>query len=754
MFVFVENSIATTTSFTVPGNYNPGQSVNYVVRGDEAPNIDESCVGAIAQCREKPQNSVDYNTWTCYTYIGIVLDFDELGCSATCDWNIKSCSALDRCGGGNVIQPGVCPATGSDQCTTGEWYKTCCFSDGSFGTCGSSGGPGTGTCIDGSQTTVCNNFNQCSPSYQCQGRTPASLCGNGQIDPGEQCDSNNLNGNTCGSVGKTGTPSCNSNCIVDYSTCVTTVPTPGPNLPLCYAPTSCPTGNACAPTGTDYHDARGCINAQSISGNQCGSGTITCPDGQIRQCTKTCTSGSCGSCVPSIPCCPAPPAAPTCGTGYPTPIKNSNGCTTSYTCACPTPPTQPQCQFGTELKTNIDSKNCVTGYSCKPIPCVQSFSLQPTGNAADNFDLPTKTAVYKKSGEYTWIIKAKEESTVTCPATYLLTDVVTYGKCDPSTGIFPVGTIAYTAGGKVSSFATSLGSPQNVQDVFKVHIKSNGGACSLTFNIKSSSGTSVDPGFSVVPPSAPVVAEFDYFGNNQLFTARWNAYYTAAPENKMNVECGLNCDPTIQDCAAIGKACTPYPFEQGTESLKKGSCTVTNPAYDFTQNGNKIKCLFYDPEQGKGQYTAVVNHDFNAYDFDINAPGGTITTPVGQPFILELNIINNGLFSDRYNVGISSASPEFVSVSSTSITTDSVNSRAIFPVIISVTPLVDVDNTISLTITSLDCPTCAPKTFTIPVRSGTYNLPEYGIEGFLQIVLIATVFLFYNPISKQNFRRR
>lgn len=55
-----------------------------------------------------------------------------------------------------------------------------------------------------------------------------SVCGNGVLDAGEECDGANLGGHTCASRGFTeGTLSCNSNCTFNTSACVTIVPSGG-----------------------------------------------------------------------------------------------------------------------------------------------------------------------------------------------------------------------------------------------------------------------------------------------------------------------------------------------------------------------------------------------------------------------------------------------------------------------------------------------------------------------------------------------
>jgi hypothetical protein len=55
-----------------------------------------------------------------------------------------------------------------------------------------------------------------------------SLCGNGNIDSGEECDGSNLGGQTCASRGYAGgTLACNSNCAFNASQCVAAPPPAG-----------------------------------------------------------------------------------------------------------------------------------------------------------------------------------------------------------------------------------------------------------------------------------------------------------------------------------------------------------------------------------------------------------------------------------------------------------------------------------------------------------------------------------------------
>ena len=65
------------------------------------------------------------------------------------------------------------------------------------------------------------------------------VCGNGAVEPGEQCDGSNLNGTTCQSLGFAGgTLSCRSNCIFNTSGCF--------NAPFC--------GNGIVQSGEECDD--------------------------------------------------------------------------------------------------------------------------------------------------------------------------------------------------------------------------------------------------------------------------------------------------------------------------------------------------------------------------------------------------------------------------------------------------------------------------------------------------------------------
>ena len=99
----------------------------------------------------------------------------------------------------------------------------------------------------------------------------APLCGNGAINPEEQCDGSNLNGNTCATLGYSGgTLACNGSCQFNTAGCI-------PAGVLQTGQTQCDQGagtlGACpgSPTGQDAALGKGV--ARSYTDN--GDGTIT-----------------------------------------------------------------------------------------------------------------------------------------------------------------------------------------------------------------------------------------------------------------------------------------------------------------------------------------------------------------------------------------------------------------------------------------------------------------------------------------------
>lgn len=217
-----------------------------------------------------PTSPWPLNAQTC-TSLGLGFTGGTLKCnSSTCQFDTSECTLPASCGDGScngsetcascpqdcgaccgngVVDPGEqCDGSnlGGATCSSvmGAGYTgSLSCSNCSFVTSGCSPPP---SCGDGS----CNGSETCSTCPQDCG----NCCGNGAIDPGEQCDGSNLGGATCSSVmgtGYTGSLSC-SDCSFVTSGCV---PLP-----------SCGDGSC--------NGSETCANCPQDCGNCCGNGVI------------------------------------------------------------------------------------------------------------------------------------------------------------------------------------------------------------------------------------------------------------------------------------------------------------------------------------------------------------------------------------------------------------------------------------------------------------------------------------------------
>lgn len=193
------------------------------------------------------------------TTIGMGFTGGTLTCNGTCDgWITAACTGGSTCGNDTVEGNELCDLTDLDgfSCTTigqgftggtlacngtcDDWVTTACTGGGAV--CGD-GNIDAGEDCDGANlgsddcTTIGGGYTggtlYCNPSCawdvtQCTGGT--STCGNNTVEPGEACDGNDLNGYDCAAVGpfNGGALACNANCQwFDYSACTLTNPVCG-----------------------------------------------------------------------------------------------------------------------------------------------------------------------------------------------------------------------------------------------------------------------------------------------------------------------------------------------------------------------------------------------------------------------------------------------------------------------------------------------------------------------------------------------
>lgn len=392
-----------------------------------------------------------------------------------------------------------------------------------------------------------------------------------------------------------------------------------------------------------------------------------------------------------------------------------------------------------EAKNQADTSFKNSASATYEIVCIYRLSIKPM----TNFNLATKhgdsTAV-----QNTWAISLQDTgSSSSCPLVsgkleYSISSTTASGSCHSQTGIYS-GASTPPGGLKPAlPFKFSVAKNGDSNNAFKVFVKRQASNfCTISFNIVATQpGTmQLDPSFTVGAPGVstqpPQVSFFDFSGDSTVFKVDWEAFYPDEPFRTMKVECGLNCDPRIGgDCTAANEKCEPYPFVHGTEEIKKGSCSVSSPTFNFATD--KVMCLFYDPVTPSSN--TFINHGFTAVDFDVKA-ADKVTTSVGHPFELKIDVANKGKLTDSYRVDLTA--PATIDASPATITTPAVEAGKLVSAFAFVTPLVEQSDKITVKVTSLTSNKVVTKD--INVNPGLFALPEFGLTGFLQIIAIAAI---------------
>ncbi len=431
-------------------------------------------------------------------------------------------------------------------------------------------------------------------------------------------------------------------------------------------------------------------------------------------------------------------------------IASGSSASTTLSIKSPTTASTGTYQMPVTAKNNADSTFKDDSKSATyTIVCTYRLSIKQMLN----FDTGTKHGDYTGI-QYTWTLGFTDASSPSCPATidYTIPSLsYTPVDCHPRVGFYDSASNP-PAGTKLSTpykFSVSRGGSLN--NVFKVFNERNGpNPCTMSF-VTQVGGVTVDPSFTVRPGGVsnqpPYISSFDFSGNKSSLNMKWESFYPDdSPFRDMKVKCGLNCDPELTDCSkTAGKGCLPYDASQGTQEVKKNSCDVSSPSFDFTND--KIMCLFYDPSDAK--LKSRVDQPFIAIDFDVRATD-KITTTVGHPFDLKIDISNTGKLKDSYKIELSGSGT--VDISPTTITTPVIDVGQLVSTFSSITSLVNQPDTITLKVTSITSGKVVTKD--INVSSGLFALPEFGLTGLLQIIGIAAIvyFLFISKLVKKTKR--
>lgn len=150
------------------------------------------------------------------------------------------------------------------------------------------------------------------------------------------------------------------------------------------------------------------------------------------------------------------------------------------------------------------------------------------------------------------------------------------------------------------------------------------------------------------------------------------------------------------------------------------------------------------------------NYDFvytPNYDFEMRAAVES-TVVLGDAFELKVDIYNKGALSDSYNVSFAARNPLIVYITNPNATTGEVNSGRLTAVPTLITSLVAEENSIIINVTSQNRPELQ-KIAIVSLNTGKYSLPEFGLFGFIQIIVLSGIvyFLVVNGIFVKRKRR-
>lgn len=218
------------------------------------------------------------------------------------------------------------------------------------------------------------------------------------------------------------------------------------------------------------------------------------------------------------------------------------------------------------------------------------------------------------------------------------------------------------------------------------------------------------------------VSKFEYYGDLDYFNVLWSIQ----TDVKIAMECTLYGEAT--------QKCIPYPYVQ---TSGEGACAVRNPMYEFGDSAsgaeNNISCKFYD----------VINPEILSWKNETFKPVafGLFVTPVaitiGEPFSLPIQVKNLGLLTDNYTVEVTPLLPNVGVEQKYTYLKDvergeTVETRVRLAVLsLQPTPRIKVNVTSSISgfhISKI-----------IEFEGGVASLPEFGLIGILQIMIIAAL---------------
>ncbi len=269
----------------------------------------------------------------------------------------------------------------------------------------------------------------------------------------------------------------------------------------------------------------------------------------------------------------------------------------------------------------------------------------------------------------------------------------------------------------------------------------------------------------------------------------WSAYFcnkfekgtcTQTVDRTIGVRCYFNC--LLEPGDKIDVKCATKQKCEFT-GFGPASCTFSNPQYlGKTQNNfkpvNNASCKFYDTNFPLLEFVPYPNRSFYLVSF--NSKVSSASTTVGEELVLPVKTTNLGLLEDSYNVKMKALNnPEMVFISTPNVKTEKITYgktavvdeklRMLYTATVrfeimsksNTEPTSNFDDSCAvdadcsyLTNGVCMCPnlegSCSSKRCwvrnEVEITAKDASLSEFGLLGFLQIILLAAIVLFFKKL--------
>jgi len=273
----------------------------------------------------------------------------------------------------------------------------------------------------------------------------------------------------------------------------------------------------------------------------------------------------------------------------------------------------------------------------------------------------------------------------------------------------------------------------------------------IIFSNPVSAQTSLNPskpfGFS---STSIVFQDLQFSGTLDYLRIYWNTSYMGAAPPSIGVKCYLNCNPLAESCDTRndGQNCT-YVGPPGP-----AVCSIQPVVYNYPlDSGNLAVCIFYNPSYPSVQYKksdgTYPNATIKPIDFQLFI-SQNFTVTVGHQFSMPINVKNVGVFTDSYSINTTSNTENLVDLDpkTANVTVGPLtgNSFGNYPETFSSVAKILVKSTesqinIFVNVTSVVNNTVYRDSL-IRIRAGMSSLPDFGLLGLMQIILLAAAILF------------